>query len=256
MIDVPQDGRRDSFARRVSNAAVAMGTEALETLAASQSAAASSPPSSRVSPDTPPQKDSTHRVSDALEASPHSIMDNIISTNVLALIASIFTIALIEVIFEPLRHLSTKTSLDLTSASAFVGMLIVLAAFFVVRYEDELYRKGCKVTLPTAVTVSCLMLYAFGGNTGIYTIPLITLMLNIQISMKWVVEPTPRPNPLVYFLRNIITSVVVSTIGLLPPFAMAIPGRLLSKHPRAYAVWCGVVSSCNILRSLSPIYLY
>jgi hypothetical protein len=242
MADPEPDGRRDSFVRRMSNAAVDMGNEALEQFVAQEQQRSTA----TVAPSSPNQTEKSYRVSDSLDIDSHSVLGNMVSTNGKSLTASLMAIIILIVLFEPLRHLSTISNLDLTSASVFVGMMGILLCVLLNRLNDKQYRNESKVTLPMAAVVSCLMLYFAGGNTGIYTVPLVFLMLVIQNSSKWIFRPKPRPNPVLFFLKYIPAAVVFTIMCLLPQFMVAIPGLLLLKYPKSYAAWCGVVSVFSI----------
>jgi hypothetical protein len=245
MADPEPDGRRDSFVRRMSNAAVDMGNEALEQFVAQEQQRSTA----TVAPSAPDQPEKVYLVSDSLDVDSHSILSNMVSTNGKSLTASLMAIVILIVLFEPLRHLSTNTKLDLAPASAFVGTVAALVSILMNRLDDEQYKKECLVTIPTAVVVSFMILYFAGGNTGIYTAPLVLLMFVFQNSSKWVLLPTPRPSPVLFFLKYIPISLVFNIMLFLPQFAVAIPGRLLSKHPKLYAGWCGVVRKYFILYS-------
>jgi hypothetical protein len=230
------------MARRLTNAASAAGSEAVGGMLMAQNK-----PSSSITPADPGPLDAveglekSHRVSEILDAVAHSFFDYVLQTNLLALLASAITIALIALFFLLLEQIAEATGTHLPSASVFLGMLVFTFSVLVLRWEEQAFRKDMlSLSIPSAVLASISMLALTGGDPNALTIPLLMFMMAFQSSVVWLNEPTPRPNYLVYFFVCLPMAIFCTVMCLLPPFMVAVPGRLLVKHPRAYAAWCGV----------------
>jgi hypothetical protein len=125
------------------------------------------------------------------------------------------------------------------SVSGFLTPLLTLVYTRLVR-QDEVYRNSFLLTFPVAVITSALFLFLFNGDTGKYTVPLSFLMMHIQCCSRWFIYPSPRPNPVKFVFSFIPLSSVYIILAFLPPYAVALPGKLLANHPNAYTAWCGV----------------
>jgi hypothetical protein len=181
------------------------------------------------------------RISSILTPTPHSMSENLYRTNVVPTVSASCTIGEVMLVFLALEWISGSLDLHKPSLYAFVGGVGMLVIFRVLRESDEVYVESFKVTFPVSVITSCCMLWlAEDNDTGVFTMPLITLMLATQNASRWVLEPQPRPNLLKHYLRCFPISIVLTILMFLPQFAVAVPGRLLAKHPIAYTLWTGV----------------
>jgi hypothetical protein len=236
-------GRKMSyFVADAATLAADLGAEGMEIMALSSStecisSAAVAPSSGEI-----PSSDKTKRISSILTPD-HSPFTNLMShSNLKALISSLFAMALSYVLHVSLLLISSKTGLDVLSGSAFVGMLLFLVVCLLTRWQDPVFKKHFLLAMfPSAILATVVILCAAGGDTGNATIPLVALMVNVQAWSRWMLTPKEeRKNVVIQFLKCTPVALVFTIIGFLPPLAVAIPGRLLTKHPKSYALYCGL----------------
>jgi hypothetical protein len=167
--------------------------------------------------------------------------ENVYRTNVMPMVSATCTIGEVMLLFLAFEWIAGRLSLQRPSLYAFVSGLIYLVIIRVMREKDKVHVEAFKVRFPVAVATSCCMMWlAEDGDTGVFTVPLVALLVATQRAAGWAYEPQLRPNILKYYLKSFAPSIVVTILILLPPYAVTVPGRILAKHPVAYTLWTGV----------------
>jgi hypothetical protein len=183
------------------------------------------------------------RVSDMLLSTPHSSLSMFSNTNLHSVIVACISVCQITAISLPMQHVIVdRMDSHMTSATAFVAALIVLYSVRLLRAYDEEYVRAFRIMQPSAIAFSCVILFlAPNGDTGAFTIPLVAAMLAMSNSTEWfVIKERPRPSALDFFLSCVPVSIVLIIMCYVPPYTVAIPGRLLRDHPKTYTAWTGV----------------
>jgi hypothetical protein len=120
-------------------------------------------------------------------------------------------------------------------------MLMHLLGIRILRRKDDVYCREFKIMQTTAVVVSVILLIAVRGDADYLAAPLVALALSVQLCSQWFLKENPDPpNIISFYLSGIPVSVVITVLAFLPPYAVAIPGLLLSKSPVLYSAWCGL----------------
>jgi hypothetical protein len=162
------------------------------------------------------------------------------ATNVDAIFPSLLSVGPIYLSFMSIEWAVINMHLDMTSSLGFLSSLGIMGIVRLMRSGDEEFEMQFRVTHSVAWVASGLILWLAGGSTGAWTVPLNILMMTISSCALWFYEPAPRPNPLMFFLECIPVPFSLAIVIFSPPYAVAIPGKLLSAHPLLYTCWCGI----------------
>jgi hypothetical protein len=193
---------------------------------------------------TPPAAIPPHksRVSEILESEPVSLLRNFIYLHVVAMISATISFLLLFLILTYLELLFEETNVDLTSLISFNSCLVEWLMISIMRRAERRFRYGVLVSLPSSVGFVVFAFWLAGGNVGAWAFLLNIVMGVIYSTCTWSFdEPEIRGNIITYCLHTIPVSAVCTIIGFVPPYAIAVPARLLVEdHPVWYALWCGV----------------
>lgn len=172
----------------------------------------------------------------------HSLLLHVVQTTAMAVVPSLFTILLLYLYFEQLAPLMRKHSISPSSAGFFLGFVIMIFLVRVIRRRDERMRRLYWIYGPASLSFSALFLYLWGGDVGLWTAPMVTVMYILTLTVAYPFEkPAQRKgNIFRYFLTRIPTPIVSILTIFIPPAATVLPARLLSDIPWAYTLFCGI----------------
>ncbi len=191
-------------------------------------------------PDTEGRAAAPPRMSMILQDVTQTRREHASDTNLKSLVVSGVSLILLFSVIPPSEWLAAKLGWDVNAVFAFVAMLCALATLRFLRRNDESYPTEFKLTFPASVVLSALILALAGGSTGLFTTLLVGLMVTLQNWFSIILKPRPRPNPLLFFITRIPIATVMTVLAFIPPYAVAIPGVLLSERPLVYSAWCGI----------------
>lgn len=193
-----------------------------------------------ITSETTPESATTKRVTETLLTRPHSLIQNLVVTNVIALTVAAPTFLITHLFFTLANHLEAEHSIGVPQVCGTYSFVAQLLTIFLFRRREPRMRQLALIQGPVGVLLPIPVL-ATGIDFGQFGIAVGFALYYATICSGYAADSKPGLRGFLRWCGKALPMVfMLMASGAVPAWGTTIPAVLFQDEPTAYILWCGL----------------